>query len=58
LPICGRFASWKREAGIPSYRHELAGKFAISSFDAGYDWAVKLQKEFFIGKAISRFAKF
>jgi glycine cleavage system aminomethyltransferase T len=46
LLICGRFASWKREAGIPLYGHELAGKFGILSFEAGYGWAVKLEKEY------------
>ena len=32
------------------YGHELAGPFDISPFEAGYGWAVKLDKEFFIGK--------
>jgi glycine hydroxymethyltransferase len=49
---CGLGArdSLRIEAGLPLYGHELAGKFAISPFEAGYDWAVKLDKDFFIGK--------
>jgi len=43
--------SLRIEAGLPLYGHELAGKFEISPFEAGYGWAVKLEKEFFIGKA-------
>ena len=43
--------SLRIEAGLPLYGHELAGKFSISPFEAGYGWAVKLEKEFFIGKA-------
>jgi len=42
--------SLRIEAGLPLYGHELAGKFGISPFEAGYSWAVKLEKEFFIGK--------
>jgi len=42
--------SLRIEAGLPLYGHELAGKFGISPFEAGYGWAVKLEKEFFIGK--------
>lgn len=42
--------SLRIEAGLPLYGHELAGPFDISPFEAGYDWAVKLDKEFFIGK--------
>jgi glycine cleavage system T protein len=42
--------SLRIEAGLPLYGHELAGPFNISPFEAGYGWAVKLQKEFFIGK--------
>ncbi|MCP4609177.1 MAG: glycine cleavage system aminomethyltransferase GcvT [Planctomycetes bacterium] len=42
--------SLRIEAGFPLYGHELAGKFGISPFEAGYGWAVKLEKEFFIGK--------
>jgi glycine cleavage system aminomethyltransferase T len=50
---CGLGArdSLRIEAGLPLHGHELAGKFNISPFEAGYGWAVKLQKEFFIGKA-------
>ena len=43
--------SLRIEAGLPLYGHELDGKFNISPFEAGYGWAVKLDKEFFIGKA-------
>jgi glycine cleavage system T protein len=43
--------SLRIEAGLPLYGHELDGQFGISPFEAGYGWAVKLQKEFFIGKA-------
>ena len=43
--------SLRIEAGLPLYGHELAGKFNISPFEAGYGWAVKLEKQFFIGKA-------
>ena len=50
---CGLGArdSLRIEAGLPLYGHELDGKFNISPFGAGYGWAVKLDKEFFIGKA-------
>ncbi|HPS55829.1 MAG TPA: glycine cleavage system aminomethyltransferase GcvT [Sedimentisphaerales bacterium] len=50
---CGLGArdSLRIEAGLPLYGHELAGKFNISPFEAGYGWAVKLDKGFFIGKA-------
>jgi glycine cleavage system aminomethyltransferase T len=50
---CGLGArdSLRIEAGLPLYGHELDGKFDISPFEAGYGWAVKLNKEFFIGKA-------
>jgi len=49
---CGLGArdSLRIEAGLPLYGHELAGKYNISPFEAGYGWAVKLEKEFFIGK--------
>ncbi|MFA5291421.1 MAG: glycine cleavage system aminomethyltransferase GcvT [Phycisphaerae bacterium] len=42
--------SLRIEAGLPLYGHELAGDFNISPFQAGYPWAVKLQKKNFIGK--------
>ncbi|MGA2915298.1 MAG: hypothetical protein ABSE89_04665 [Sedimentisphaerales bacterium] len=42
--------SLRIEAGLPLYGHELAGEFNISPFQAGYGWAVKLQKPDFIGK--------
>ncbi|MCL5278513.1 MAG: glycine cleavage system protein T [Planctomycetes bacterium] len=50
---CGLGArdSLRSEAGLPLYGHELDGKFDISPFEAGYGWAVKLDKELFIGKA-------
>jgi glycine hydroxymethyltransferase len=50
---CGLGArdSLRIEAGLPLYGHELNGEFGISPFEAGYGWAVKLDKEFFIGKA-------
>jgi glycine cleavage system T protein len=49
---CGLGArdSLRVEAGLPLYGHELAGPYNISPFEAGYGWAVKLDKEFFIGK--------
>ena len=43
--------SLRIEAGLPLYGHELAGKHNISPFEAGYGWAVKLDKEFFVGKS-------
>ncbi len=48
---CGLGArdSLRIEAGLPLYGHELDGKFNISPFEAGYGWAVKLDKGFFIG---------
>ncbi len=50
---CGLGArdSLRIEAGLPLYGHELAGPFNISPFEAGYAWAVKLDKDFFIGKS-------
>ncbi len=53
LVPCGLGArnSLRIEAGFPLYGHELAGPFNISPFQAGYGFAVKLDKEFFIGKA-------
>ena len=50
---CGLGArdSLRVEAGLPLYGHELAGPYNISPFEAGYGWAVKLDKDFFIGKA-------
>lgn len=56
---CGLGArdSLRIEAGLPLYGHELNGRFGISPFEAGYGWAVKLDKEFFIGKpAMERIA--
>ena len=57
---CGLGArdSLRIEAGLPLYGHELAGPYNISPFEAGYGWAVKLDKKFFIGKpAIEKIAK-
>jgi len=53
---CGLGArdSLRIEAGLPLYGHELDGKFNLSPFEAGYGWAVKLDKEFFIGQAAMR----
>ena len=49
---CGLAArdSLRIEAGLPLYGHELAGKYNLSPYEAGYGWAVKLEKDFFIGK--------
>ncbi len=58
---CGLGArdSLRIEAGLPLYGHELDGEFNISPFQAGYGWAVKLQKNNFIGKeAIAKKADF
>lgn len=57
---CGLGArdSLRVEAGLPLYGHELAGPYNITPFEAGYGWAVKLKKEFFIGKkAVEKIAK-
>ena len=50
---CGLGArdSLRIEAGLPLYGHELAGEYNISPIEAGYGWAVKLEKKFFIGRA-------
>jgi glycine cleavage system T protein len=50
---CGLGArdSLRVEAGLPLYGHELDGEYDISPFEAGYGWAVKLEKDFFIGIA-------
>ena len=50
---CGLGArdSLRIEAGLPLYGHELDGEFNISPFEAGYGWAVKLEKDFFVGQA-------
>ncbi len=49
---CGLGArdSLRIEAGLPLYGHELNGEFNISPFQAGYGWAIKLQKLGFLGK--------
>ena len=51
---CGLGArdSLRIEAGLPLYGHELDGEFNINPFEAGYGWAVKLEKDFFIGQNI------
>jgi glycine hydroxymethyltransferase len=51
---CGLGArdSLRVEAGLPLYGHELDGPHNITPFEAGYGWAVKLEKEFFIGKSV------
>jgi glycine hydroxymethyltransferase len=57
---CGLGArdSLRIEGGLPLYGHELAGHYNISPFEAGYGWAVKLDKEFFIGgQAVEKIAK-
>ncbi len=41
--------SLRIEAGLPLYGHELEGEHAISPFQAGYGWAVDLNKEWFVG---------
>jgi glycine hydroxymethyltransferase len=53
---CGLGArdSLRIEAGLPLYGHELNGKFNISPIEAGYGWAVKLEKDFFIGQTAMR----
>ena len=53
---CGLGArdSLRVEAGLPLYGHELDGEFDISPFEAGYGWAVKLEKDFFIGQGPMR----
>lgn len=53
---CGLGArdSLRIEAGLPLYGHELNGPDNISPFEAGYGWAVKLKKRFFVGKAKMR----
>lgn len=53
LVPCGLGArdSLRIEAGLPLYGHELDGPLHISPFEAGYGWAVKLDKGFFIGQA-------
>ncbi len=52
LAPCGLGArdSLRIEAGFPLYGHELNGEFDVSPFEAGYGWAVKLEKDFFVGK--------
>jgi len=49
---CGLGArdSLRIEAGLPLCGHELAGRFDLSPYEAGYGWAVKLDKGPFIGR--------
>ncbi|MBN2020963.1 MAG: hypothetical protein JW749_12160 [Sedimentisphaerales bacterium] len=57
---CGLGArdSLRIEAGLPLYGHELDGRYDISPIEAGYGWAVELEKEFFVGKsAVEKYAK-
>ena len=48
---CGLGArdSLRIEAGLPLYGHELEGENKISPFQAGYSWAVSLDKGWFLG---------
>ncbi len=48
---CGLGArdSLRIEAGLPLFGHELDGEFKISPFQAGYGWAVALDKSYFSG---------
>ena len=48
---CGLGArdSLRIEGGLPLYGHELEGHHNISPFQAGYGWAVDLEKEWFVG---------
>jgi glycine cleavage system T protein len=52
LRRCGLGArdSLRIEAGFPLYGHELAGEYDISPFEAGYGWAVKPDKGYFVGR--------
>lgn len=51
LPVgLGARDSLRVEAGFPLFGHELAGTEAITIAEAGYSWAVKLDKDFFIGR--------
>ncbi|MFA4986148.1 MAG: glycine cleavage system aminomethyltransferase GcvT, partial [Candidatus Brocadiia bacterium] len=42
--------SLRTEAGLPLYGHELAGHFGVLPIEAGYGFAVRLHKPFFIGR--------
>ncbi len=48
---CGLGArdSLRIEGGLPLYGHELEGEHGISPFQAGYSWAVSLDKGWFVG---------
>jgi glycine hydroxymethyltransferase len=43
--------SLRIEAGLPLYRHELAGPLDLNPADAGFAPYVKMYKPFFVGKA-------
>lgn len=49
---CGLAArdSTRTEAGLPLYGHELAGRYGVNPFEAGFGPYVKLHKPFFIGR--------
>jgi glycine hydroxymethyltransferase len=42
--------STRIEAGLPLYGHEIAGRHEIIPTGAGYGWAVRRHKPFFIGR--------
>ncbi|GAB4159060.1 MAG: hypothetical protein Kow00107_07720 [Planctomycetota bacterium] len=42
--------SLRTEAGLPLYGHELAGPFGILPIEAGYGFAVRLHKPWFVGR--------
>ena len=50
---CGLGArdSLRVEAGLPLYGHELAGPLAVNPVEAGYGWAIKQDKGFFVGQS-------
>ena len=53
LKPCGLASrdSTRTEAGLPLHGHELAGKFNLNPFEAGFSKYVKLYKPFFIGRS-------
>ncbi|MDZ7814864.1 MAG: glycine cleavage system aminomethyltransferase GcvT [Planctomycetota bacterium] len=44
--------STRTEAGLPLYGHELAGPLNVSPLEAGYGFAVRLHKPYFIGRDV------